>query len=438
MSAFPADGPQTTRDRRRPESAEAKRPPKATSRPWPRPIGEAARRGLLGEWLAEVEPHTESDPALLLLTALVYIGNAVGRAPHFIADGSRHGANLFGVGVGDTSRARKGTSEQRGRALLRAADPAWTERIVGGLASGEGLVFHVRDPRETQGPKGKPIRDPGRSDHRLMTREGEFGRVLAAMGRQGNTLSAVMRSAWDGDDLRTLTRAEPLSATGAHVGLLGHITSRELSTLLADSDAWNGLANRILWFAGKRSKELPFGGRVDRDRTDELGQRLGAALERARRAARCYGFTDAAEREWPDMYHELTRALPGVLGAVTARSEAQVRRVALVYAIIDGADAVDLPHLLAAAEVNRYAIDSARWIFGDASGDRVQDRITVELRAAGDWVPRNEMRAWFGNHVDADRLTDALLALQLAGKAEVRYVETPGRPREELRWREGT
>ena len=42
------------------------------------------------------------------------------------------------------------------------------------------------------------------------------------MGRQGNILSAILRDAWDTGDLRSMTRKDPLVATGAHVALLVH------------------------------------------------------------------------------------------------------------------------------------------------------------------------------------------------------------------------
>jgi len=45
--------------------------------------------------------------------------------------------------------------------------------------------------------------------------------------RQGNTLSAVLRQAWESGNLRTLTKNSPTRATDAHVSIIGHITADE-------------------------------------------------------------------------------------------------------------------------------------------------------------------------------------------------------------------
>jgi hypothetical protein len=408
---------------------------KSATAKWPVPLGPAAKIGLVGEFLRLVEPETEADPAALVMSLLTFTGNAVGRAPYFLADGARHGGNLFSVIVGETSRGRKGTSEAHARNLFTIAEPTWTKRVIGGLSSGEGLIYHVRDATERQDKAGKVTKDPGRLDHRLMVRETEFGKVLQAGSRQGCTLLQVLRQAWDGDILGTLTRAEPMTATDAHVSLLAHVTVRELTALLDDANIFGGFGNRCLWICARRQRELPFGGNVDKNALHGLAKRLEKALEKARHQARLFGMTPAATDAWPAIYSSLTRAVPGVLGAVTSRSEAQVRRLALIYAILDFAEAVDLPHLLAAVEVMRYGFESARWIFGEATGDSVTDKIAAELRDAfPEWMARDTIRGWFGGHIGSDRITAALEMLRQAGKAECKAEATGGRPKELWQW----
>ena len=54
-----------------------------------------------------------TDGASQLLAAF---GDLLGRGPHCVVDATRHGLNLFVVLVGDSSKARKGTSwSQTGR-----------------------------------------------------------------------------------------------------------------------------------------------------------------------------------------------------------------------------------------------------------------------------------------------------------------------------------
>jgi len=57
--------------------------------PWPNPPAPKAFRSLAGEFVAMLEPHTEADPAALLLSFLVAFGNMVGRGPHFVAEAAK-------------------------------------------------------------------------------------------------------------------------------------------------------------------------------------------------------------------------------------------------------------------------------------------------------------------------------------------------------------
>ena len=67
------------------------------------------------------------------------------------------------------------------------------------------------------------------------------------MERQGNTLSAVLRDAWDHGNLRTLIKNNPNRATGAHISLIGHVTDDELRRYLDRTEMANGLANRLIF-----------------------------------------------------------------------------------------------------------------------------------------------------------------------------------------------
>src|SRR5215469_10830074 len=80
--------------------------------PWP-VMPKAAFLGLAGEIVRVIDPHTESDPAALLMTFLTCFGNSIGRGPHYRVESTDHGPNLFALIVGNTAKARKGTSADR-------------------------------------------------------------------------------------------------------------------------------------------------------------------------------------------------------------------------------------------------------------------------------------------------------------------------------------
>jgi hypothetical protein len=109
------------------------------------------------------------------------------------------------------------------------------------------------------------ILDSGESDKRLFCIESEFSSMLKMMGREGNSLSGVVRQARDNGNLSTLTRNNPLRATGAHVAIIGHTTNEELIRSLSATEQCNGFGNRFLWLMAKRSKELPHGAALPQE-----------------------------------------------------------------------------------------------------------------------------------------------------------------------------
>ena len=406
---------------------------------WPEPLNVAAFHGIAGRLVREIDPYTESDPAAILIQFLVAFGNAVGRGPHFSAEADRHHCNLFAVMVGKTAKGRKGTSWGQARRIIEMADETWPARIASGMSSGEGLIWGVRDPITKSEPvkdKDKKIVgyeettiDPGESDKRLLCYESEFGLVLRAMEREGNRLSGVIRDAWDRGDLRTLTKTSPARATGAHISIVGHVTADELLRYLADVEAANGFANRFLWVCVKRSKVIPESKALPAGLLVPLADEVKAAVDFAMSAAEI-GRDEAARAVWCKVYPALSEGQPGLFGAVTGRSEPQVMRLAVIYALLDRSKVVRPEHLNAALAIWEYCEKSARYIFGDRIGDPVADRIIEALREGP--RTRTEISNMFGRNYPAARIETALSTLKTAGRAASHYDDTGGRPAE--RW----
>src|SRR5215831_17292756 len=378
---------------------------------WP-VMDEAAYYGLAGDVVRVIGPDTESDPVAILAQYLTAFGNIVGSAPHFIIESDRHTANLYVAQVGVSSKGRKGTAGGRVRAVTKIADEAWTlERTASGLSSGEGLIYAVRNPVSKWNAKEKieETIDPGVVDKRLMVTEPEFASALAAMERPGNTLSPVIRNAWDGLRLQTLTKNSPLKADGAHISIVAHITETELRTRLTRTDMANGFANRFLFFCVRRSKLLAHGGNLDEAKLMHLGERTKTAVEAAHRLGRIT-MTEAAAKAWEAAYPALSADRPGLLGAVIARAEPQVIRLALIYALLDCTSQIDVVHLEAAMAVWAYCEESATRIFGDSLGDPTADEILIALRRSGN-MTRSDMHHLFGRNRSADQIGIALALL---------------------------
>jgi hypothetical protein len=222
-------------------------------------------------------------------------------------------------------------------------------------------------------------------------------------------LSATIRCAWDSGNLSTLTKSDPVVATGAHISIIGHITADELRADLTATDSANGFANRFLFIWARRSKLLPHGGgALNQAIVTSLANRLHSAAEKAR-ARRAIPMDIEARRMWERVYATLSEGHTGLFGAVTARAEAQCVRLAHTYALLDGSDQIRKEHLLAALAVWEYAEASALFIFGSAIGDPVADELLRALKAAGaEGLSRTGIRDLFKRNQTADRIGAAL------------------------------
>lgn len=322
---------------------------------WPT-LDDTALYGLAGEIVKAIEPQTEADIAGVLVSLLVAFGNAVGKRPHFNVGAGTHHANLFACLVGDTASG-KGLAWDVADYLLRRADNAWRENIAYGLSSGEGLIERVGDGEAEDGKILVPV------ERRLLCVETEFAKPITAMRREGNTLSPLLRSAWDGNTLEVLTRSKTkLRASNAHVGVMAHITPDELASLLAKgTETTNGFVNRFLWCVVRSCKSLPHGG--DASVLDVYVDRLRSVLEYSR-TIDVMRRSKEADKLWENVYPSLKASKPGAYGKATERARAQTLRLSMLYALLDSSPIIQTQHLDAALAVWRYCDDSASRLFG--------------------------------------------------------------------------
>jgi hypothetical protein len=376
----------------------------------------------------------------ILVQLLALFGALTGRTTYFQVSGTRHYTILFANLVGDTAKGRKGMSWGVVRyvfSLIDGLDEWLQDHVLGGLSSGEGLIHALSDysAEVEDGGKKRTPPLPTQEDKRVIVYESEFSSVLKMPSRDGNTLSETIRRAWDGDKLQTLTKGSPECATSAHISIVGNITVEEVRRYLSETDRANGLGNRFLWVYVRRSKLLPDGGDLKKESLLPLVDQLKVALAFARNLTNHVMTRDPAARVlWHMEYARLSEGYPGMFGAMTARAEAQVMRMACIYALLDLSQVVRVEHLKAALAVWTYAEDSVRFAFGDVLGDQIADAILRTLRTRPGGMTRTEIISdVFSRHIKAGILSQALDLLREhnLARCETRN-ETGGRSEE--RW----
>jgi hypothetical protein len=398
------------------------------TRPWP-VLGHEAYYGLAGKVVKTLAPQTEADPVGLLCTLLTVFGSALGPNTYAYAASSQHPARLNTILVGDTSRARKGTSQAEVNYFWRMVESPWDP--LRGLASGEGLIQYLQKITPESGPDDDDDdvvvveRPPP-----LLVVEEEFSKLLAVSGKEGSTLSQIVRELYDRGDADIPTRHRPLRVRGAHVSVIGHITEEELQTKLTSTDVANGFANRFGIACVKRARLLPHGGQHDESALRALARQVEARLQAARGAGQLKRTPDA-DAVWEAAYRRWAESpAGGLVGALTARVEAQALRYSVAYAagVVGGViSAAPVPEPVALVDFHEA---SAKYLYGEQTGDPVADRLLAGLRGEyPDWVDGTKQADLFSGHVKADALAAARAKLEGMGLAETKKEQTDGRPR---------
>ncbi len=380
---------------------------------WPE-LDEAAYFGLPGEFVKAVEPHSEADPVGILLHILIGAGNMIGSGPHAMVEHAAHPARLNALSIGRTASGRKGTAWHPVRYVLSNVDSDWTgNRIRSGLSSGEGLILPVAG-----------------DETRLLIIESEFASTLKVMERDGNTLSPVIRDAWDHGNLSFLTKREPLAARGAHISIIGHITTEELTRSLTATEKANGFANRFLFALVRRSRLLPSGKGTPPEVINPYFSRFLRTIQSARARGEVQR-DDQAEALWAQTYPRLEEEIPGLTGTILARGAAQTLRLSLIFCLLDEKEsekaniAIRTPHVLAALAVWDYCKASVKLVFGDSLGDPMADKLYRAIKAK----PQTDtmLNALLSKH-DNGRKDAALALLMRHNRIHSTQQPTGGRP----------
>lgn len=342
---------------------------------WP-VLKDTALHGTVGKIVTMIAPHTEADPAALLVQVLTVFGAMVGRGSYIRVANDEHPPILHPVIVGRTVTGAKGTSTGVVKAIVKIVDlDFFKTNVASGLSSDAGLIERVSDPVSDVDKNGdKIVVNPGTLDKRLLVIETEYGLVLTRGRRDTNPLLQVLRQAWDGDDLRTMNRkANSLTATRPHVVVIGHITPGEFRSTLRTTDFAGGSVNRLLICLSRRSRLHTRFGNVPDTVLKVAADAFSTSLESARKRGGLE-FSVRFWRRWDGVYPELVRDRPDSFAVAAAgRAVPMVLRLAMIYALLDDADQIDADHLDAALALWDYCEHSIRWLFSTPEQESKQE-----------------------------------------------------------------
>jgi hypothetical protein len=168
---------------------------------------------------------------------------------------------------------------------------------------------------------------------------------------------------------------------------------------------------------------------MTREELDEVAGKLAEVVKHVHNNPQEMRLTNSAQALWAEVYPELSQDDAGLFGAATARAEAQTIRLALTFALIDGADWIEDRHLEAGLGMWRYAKDSAAYVFGGGEVDPAAQAILKAL-AEGPKTQTDISRLFAGNKT-AQELAEVLGGLQEGGRVTLNkeVTGTRGAPR---------
>lgn len=349
--------------------------------PPPEPT-EAMFYGIVGKVASIAAENTEVNPVAAATAFLSFLGANVGRDTFFYIANTAHHSRLFTMHVGRSGRGRKGDSQQFTRRIAQYINDLDKKLLgqlhTGGLSSREGLASLLQD---AQGDKS------GIDDKRLWVIESEFSNVLQQTKRDGNTLSASLRDAWDGSDIKPAVKNGRTWVTDPHIGIHANITPNELKGLLTSREMNNGFANRFLYIWAERIKEVAFPQATPAHIIEQLAQETMDVLYFAKgrypeaQNSQEMIMSAAAREYYESIYTTLNRPLfSEFITILLERRPAYVRRLAALFALTDKTRVIELPHLEAALAWVNYAAQSVSYIFQDQAKSAGDDEIrrTVE------------------------------------------------------------
>ena len=396
-------------------------------------MDETAFYGTAGAIAKKLSAVTEADERALLVGLLVGCGSIIGRTAYYKVGSTKHFCNEFACFVGQTGKARKGTTTDFIEETLRLIDENWHSHCVAyGLSSGEGLIELVGDEIRKR-VKVKPLKGvppgpvkfeeqiikEGVKDKRKLCLSPEFGEFLVvSTQRDGNTINFVVRNCFDGKRLEVNTKQQPQRATDAHISILANITRDELLKLVPFLPSTTGFCNRFLWCVIERKRRVPDGGPSPAECVPQEIDALRKIIRKVPPEKFEIKFSPEAKAVWEGdkdqengIYDYLDR--DGVPDIVT-RGVAHVARLATLYALLDGSRVIELCHLNAALVVWRYCEICAIRLFGAEELEREAQLTLDYLRSKGsEGATRTEI--WnrvFHNHRTGAEIHNWLCALK--------------------------
>jgi hypothetical protein len=334
-----------------------------------------AWRGLFETYRQAQDGTTEAPEQYHFAVFKTVAGIVVGRTA-YVWSGRKLFPNFYSVIIGPTTRSRKSTAAGRGTSLIADIDEAGN--IVGadplvlilrGLSTPAGLLAQLKTPNiDEEGLSGieyeRAMSVSPREGIRALIVINEFASLLRQAKKEaGSGIIQLLTDAYDClSELHNPTKVDPHVAKNAVVSMICLSTRDWLESTLDITDVYGGYVCRNLFYDWMQTSPIPNPAEPNQSLLNEVTMKLQGirrTYEKRGKQQLKYQFDIEAQTILDKWYMErwYREYLSEVIAAATQRIDENVRKLALLYAVLENKEGdlyIHANQLRAAIKVGEY------------------------------------------------------------------------------------
>lgn len=341
--------------------------------------------GWLGDYHGIVAPTTEAADAFHLGAGLVLVGAMMGRRVRTRHASEHLYGNLYVVEIGPSGSSRKDTAVKRAlslpqlqRSLDSVVPPGFG--IARDVSSAEGLISILKDQPNT------------------LLYLTELSTLLSNARRKStSTILNRLIEAWDTPHvLQNLNKLSPQSAIDPYLSIIACTQPGRFANEITDEDIHSGFANRWLFMPGTGKEPIATPPDMNETAAWDLYYSLWQMINTYPVGA--VVLPDAGARAvWSEWYEASVRQRGGdeEEDAMRIRHGLLIHKIALIYAVTDGAREIGRRHIEPAIALIDWMWSQVRRLmreWGVTKDIKLENRIFTTLEQRGALTRRDLQR----------------------------------------------
>ncbi|MGF1699612.1 DUF3987 domain-containing protein [Photobacterium makurazakiensis] len=380
---------------------------------------------------------TEALPTSLAAEIMSWMSVSIPRGNVYLPYGiCTTEARLNAIIVADTGEGKGIATRQFNhvRSEIKAiSDSLYCPIFQGGLSTPEGLINIIRDKDTNTNEATDSL------GSQLLVIEEEMASIFNLSNNSKNNFSSYFRGFFDGTPVSPLTKFNKISCKEPHVAFYGHITPKELISVVKSVDLHNGLLNRFPLFYARRDKSIPFPEAIPKELTDGLVYEFIDILSWVKAEKREMQRSDCFKKLWEKKY-EYLRAL-GPEGsderALLSRAAHYATMYSMIFAVMDKSTVINEGHLKAALAWIDYWHQSVKYIYRTESerceikelkinGEKILEVIKKEIKKSGKThIGKTPITKAFSGKFDGKEINKIIYHLETSPNKKIKVERLP-------------